>query len=955
MNNTVSDLCIGIDLGTTNSVLATINQKTNGELVSKVVELPRAVDVFSASGKIKPQLEKKATLPSCVYYNEDMGYRPIVGNFAKNRFAVRPHLVAKSIKSHMGEKDTSNLNFADEIPDKTPAAISARILEHMLKTAGKIFHHQITEAVITVPASFDSMMVKATRDAAELAGIKVLNDDGTERPILLEEPKAVIFDFINQLANGEISKYVLDLNEKKRVMVFDLGGGTLDITLHEIKRREDYPDIIKIDDIAINRYTLLGGDDFDTALAQEMYRRFLRQFQGHDDIIRKLKKDEKSIMSQLLTIAEELKIDLSMQNSGDVIGDNDSGWGWNDEEDDADAFPVGGNIGSTGYSYDDTFTKEEIEAVFHDFMGYNLKFDDYKNLDNKGFFTHTRNIIYPILDVLNKAAQKLGTDNVKVDAVILNGGMSKFYMIKDRLTQFFGFEPIEALDPDQAVARGAAVYHYYLKKYDYKILGEDMRKVGTQTVTDNTPPSAASTVKKDKQVLQPPHIIEWGRNILNDSLYLGNANGNQTEIIPTGVQLPFRSDYMKGFQLMPNTAFARIDIPIRVKAGLRDEYRTIASGKIEFKRVYPNGTYVILQVFMSASKIITMKAWTCEDIEGERIIEEGSTEISITNSTVSRQKNKLLSPQGSPLNASQALNVLDSYCYKFENTKTKQQSTIAAKIKTHISHIYTASNPQDFAQPLLNTLLYARSEEYKCRCLIIARRIGIYWSDTERAELAKLALAILSPEFQGIDLVGFSRGRVVNTRIQAIYALSMCGREKDMEILKQIRTKRMYLNACLYTFGKQHYDINWLWENLQKDYELMKQHKEHRNLQNSIHAIGVAFNNYKTDTADMLKLRNDAAVLLQKILKNQSCTGNEIVCGIIALGCVCDQRYTNPMEENVLNDTREILTFIENYISWEHIKSCIKSRDIALKLLSGVQLNEIEEQYLLKKLDIADK
>lgn len=482
-----------------------------------------------------------------------------------------------------------------------------------------------------------------------------------------------------------------------------------------------------------------------------------------------------------------------------------------------------------------------------------------------------------------------------------------------------------------------------------------MRKVGTQTVTDNTPPSAASTVKKDKQVLQPPHIIEWGRNILNDSLYLGNANGNQTEIIPTGVQLPFRSDYMKGFQLMPNTAFARIDIPIRVKAGLRDEYRTIASGKIEFKRVYPNGTYVILQVFMSASKIITMKAWTCEDIEGERIIEEGSTEISITNSTVSRQKNKLLSPQGSPLNASQALNVLDSYCYKFENTKTKQQSTIAAKIKTHISHIYTASNPQDFAQPLLNTLLYARSEEYKCRCLIIARRIGIYWSDTERAELAKLALAILSPELQGIDLIGFSRGRVVNTRIQAIYALSRCGREKDMEILKQIRTKRMYLNACLYTFGKQHYDINWLWENLQKDYELMKQHKEHRNLQNSIHAIGVAFNNYKTDTADMLKLRNDAAVLLQNVLKKQNCTGSEIICGIIALGCVCDQRYTNPMEENVLNDTREILTFIENYISWEHIKSCIKSRDIALKLLSGIQLNEIEEQYLLKKLDIADK
>ena len=91
-----------------------------------------------------------------------------------------------------------------------------------------------------------------------------------------------------------------------------------------------------------------------------------------------------------------------------------------------------------------------------------------------------------------------------------------------------------------------------------------MRKAGTQTVKDNMPPVSVASSTDKKPPVQPPHIIEWGRNILNDSLYLGNSNGNQTEIIPTGVQLPFHSDYMKGFQLMPNTTAARIAVPIRV-------------------------------------------------------------------------------------------------------------------------------------------------------------------------------------------------------------------------------------------------------------------------------------------------------------------------------------------------------------------------------------------------------
>lgn len=960
MNNiTTNNLCIGIDLGTTNSVLATVNQKPNGDLVSKVINLPRAVDVFSSSGKMKPQIEKRPLLPSYVYYDEDNNYKPIVGDFAKRRFSVRPHLVAKSIKSHMGENDTSNLGFAEEIPDKTPAAISSRILEHMLRTASKQFHHQITEAVITVPANFDSMMVKATRDAAELAGIKVFNDDGSERPILLEEPKAVMYDLINQAVNGELSNWVIDFSEKKNVMVFDLGGGTLDITLHEVKRREDHPETIKVNDIATNRYTLLGGDNFDKVLAEEMYKRFLDRYKSYPDVVQKLKSDKKSIMLQLVSFAEDLKKELSMSNSDEMATNDDSGWGWEDDVEDKNVFNVGGNVGSTGYSYDDTFTKEEIEDVFQQFMGRNLNFDDYKRLDKLDVLTNTNNIVYPILDVLNKASKKLGISDVKVDAVVLNGGMSRFYMIKDRLTELFGFEPIEAMDPDQAVARGAAIYHYYLKK-DTEALSDDMIKVGAESVKkdttckklDFTDVSNVNISKEKVLSIKKPTPIEWGRNILNDSLYLGNANGNQTEIISTGTELPYSSELMKGFQLLPNKTVARIDIPIRVRDSIKNnEYRTIASGTINFKRKYPDGAYVLLKVDMSASKIITMKAWTCEDIEGTQIIEEGSTDIGISNDNSKRQKNKLLSPQGSPLKAQPALDVLRDYCQKFEKSNNKSKSIIAAKIKAHIAQIYMASNPEDFAEPLLNSISFSFCEEYTCRCLIIARKIGVYWQEKECARLAKICIDILSPELQGIDLKGLVRGPVINTRIQAIYALSMCGNESDLEIIRKLRSNHNYLNASLYTLGKKHFDIDWLLKQLEKDCLALHDHREYRNLQNSAHAIGLAYNNYLTNGNNLLEKRNISAKLLQQALEENNISGTETICCILAIGCVCDQRYENSMDSKILNDVAETLRSVENYAYPEDLNACIKARDIAYKMLEGIELDKIEEQFLLKKLD----
>ena len=171
------DLCVGIDLGTTNSVLATINLRANGDIVSKVISIKRAVDAFTAGQDFRYSERKEPTLPSCVYYNEERNFAPVVGNFAKSRYSLRPHLVAKSIKSQMGNATVEGLS--PDIPDKTPAEISARILEHMLQNTARDYKQdKIEDVVITVPASFDSIMCQATFKAAELAGINIYNKDG---------------------------------------------------------------------------------------------------------------------------------------------------------------------------------------------------------------------------------------------------------------------------------------------------------------------------------------------------------------------------------------------------------------------------------------------------------------------------------------------------------------------------------------------------------------------------------------------------------------------------------------------------------------------------------------------------------------------------------------------------------------------------------------------------------
>lgn len=933
-----NDLCVGIDLGTTNSVLATINEKPNGDVVSKVVEISRGVDMYNAvSGEAKLTTMKKPTLPSCIYYRQEKNYEPLVGDFAKMQYPLRPHLVAKSIKSQMGKPFAEGLS--SDIPDNTPAQISSRILKHMLKEASKVYRCDITDAVITVPANFDSAMCKATRDAAELAGIKVKNADGTERPVLLSEPNAVIYDLINQIHNGEISSRILDLSEKKRVLVFDLGGGTLDITMHEIKRRDDNADVLKVDEIATNRYTLLGGDDFDEEIAKAMYIRYINQFSSHPDVVSKLKKEEKVIMAQLRVYAEHLKLELN-ERCGD---DYNSGW---DDPDDEIEIPTGGNMGGIGYSYDDTFSKDEVEDILSVFMAKELSYEDYKRIDR---LSNTRNIIYPILDVLKKAADKLGTQDVVVDAVIVNGGMSKFYMVTDRLKDFFGFEPIVALDPDQAVARGAAVYHYYLHKYEE--MREDMKLLGNtdSVISEASSPfenTQANTTVESRQPVMPSMAIQWGNSILNDCLYLGVKNGAVHEIIPTGAELPYTSNVMTGFRVEPGQNM--IAIPIKSQ-NLDGSYRIIANGNISFKQSYHNGAYVAFQIYMGSSKVINMKAWTSKDVAGTEKIEEGYAEISIDNSEKSKVKAKFLAPSGSKLQPKSEVNNMLQLCQNYERCKNKQEkSNISKRIAASVSSICNAGNKSEFAEVVLDALQSVSSEEPRQRLFTIARKIGSEWSESEKRRLAMACMSQISADINGFSM----GGPKTSTNIQAIYTLSICANMDQLTKLSALHESTRYLQACLYTHAKTRSDLQWLQDEFESDVSKSKKGLGN-NIQFSSYAIGVAL---RKDGISKGILSAEAETNIVKklceVVQMGNLTSEELTCCLLALGWICDQReYSSEISGSVIQEVFDTIRSVDDYYSVLTAMKQAKAREIAIKMVNGDLLNVDEEQFLLTKLE----
>ena len=367
---------IGIDLGTTNSCVS-------------VFEGNEPVVIANSEGK--------RTTPSVVAF-VDGGERKI-GDPAKRQAITNPTRTVFSIKRFMGEnwdqvqKETARVPYKVVKGDNntprvdidgrlyTPQEISAMILQKMKKTAEDYLGQEVTEAVITVPAYFSDSQRQATKEAGQIAGLEVKR--------IVNEPTAAA------LAYG-IDKAHKDM----KVAVFDLGGGTFDISILEFGGG-----VFEV--LSTNGDTHLGGDDFDQVIIDWLVQEF-KNDEGAD-----LTQDPMA-MQRLKEAAEKAKIELSSSTSTEIN------------------LPYIMPVGGVPKHLVKTLTRAKFEALAH-------------------------NLIQACLEPCKKAMSDVGLGNSDIDEVILVGGSSRIPAVQKLVEDFFGKVPSKGVNPDEVVAVGAAV------------------------------------------------------------------------------------------------------------------------------------------------------------------------------------------------------------------------------------------------------------------------------------------------------------------------------------------------------------------------------------------------------------------------------------------------------------------------------------------------------------------
>lgn len=682
---------IGIDLGTTNSVISFAQVMKNGRIVASPIEIDRVMDSGTGiEGKVNYTRSRSRTLPSCVYYYED---QIIVGDYAREQYKKYPEKVAKSIKSQMGNAATRGLSA--EVIDKTPEAISARILMHLKKYAQNQIRQQINQVIITVPANFDTARREATMKAAEMAGFDVREPDGSWKPILISEPNAVLYDLAQKILNGEVADSVLDFSEKKKVLVFDIGGGTLDVTFHEIERDPENGVTLHISEIAASRFTQLAGDDFDAAIAEALYKRCVEKFQEHEPgAVPRIRMREAMVKKMLTVAAEQLKINMNAAAEGNFFNAVGDWFSEAEEVEETEAtYDISHSIGDERI-YNDTITKSEFEAILEPFLGKEYTFADHQGYSgNKKIRRDT--IIAPILDVLEKAARhyKKYNEALAVDAVILNGGMSKLYLVKERIRDFFGLEPITTADPDLSVANGAAVYAAIQEQYHLE------------------------------------NHITIKRHVQNDDLYLGLSAGVNDLLISTGDELPYTKE-IQGYRIVPGTQ--SIEIPIK-RGEENAEPQTIARGIIAFTDGYRRSTDLKIEANFDQTGLLAIRAFLL-DRDGNTI-ETGTVEFAIgAPMEKSHGGGRIIPISGAALMPANEIDALKSLYSNKNKSRNKQQ-----QIESRMDTILHCGNPDDFEEVILRHLSENNELGFRYQLYRIVAELASSWSTAGIQRLKEVA------------------------------------------------------------------------------------------------------------------------------------------------------------------------------------------------------------------------